>query len=174
MKKWLIVAVLLQGSIWTSCKNSNTKGKPAKRRPDSVVMVNTDTMIQATDTSIIAVAMPSWTVFERFNGKYAHDVKLFDQEPLKARLKALLGDQFKPFLERHKTTPPIAVENAQLYSEGCRPHDCSEEESALVIDMKKDVLYAGIAIRKQVHLFSEKGDTAYPVSLVKWKAKFNE
>ncbi|UYQ94205.1 hypothetical protein MKQ68_03750 [Chitinophaga horti] len=173
MKKWLIVTALLQGTFLIACKN-NGKEKAQKRRPDSVVMVNTDTMIEATDTNIVAVQSASWAAFEAFDGKYGHDLGLFGQEPLKDRFKALLGENTKAFLERHKVTPPIQVENFLLFSEGCRPHDCTVEESALVIDMKKDIIYAGLAVNKQVKLFSERGDTAYPDRLRKWKTKFAE
>jgi hypothetical protein len=173
MKKFMLMVVLLQGIICLSCTNQSKKDPP-RRRPDSVTMVSTDTMIQATDTNVIAIPAQSWGAFETYNGKYAHDISLFDQPPLKDRFKRLLGKDAKAFLERHKVTPPIDIEHAVLFTEGCRPHDCTLEESALVVDMTKDEIYAGIAIKKQVRMFSEKGDTAWPAKLLEWKNKFSE
>lgn len=173
MKKILFAAVLLQGCMFIACK-PQVKKRTGKRKPDSVTMVNTDTMIQATDTNVVAMPVQSWASFETYNGKYALDVRLFEQPPLKGRFKALLGKDVKDFLERHEVTPPIEIENAVLFSEGCKPHDCSLDESAIVIDMKKDVIYAGIARKKVLKLYSEKGDTLYPEKLKEWRRKFYE
>jgi len=159
--------------LMAACGNPAESSKE-KKSPDSVTMIPTDTMIQATDTSIIPALVESWKSYEAFNGKYALEVKLLQQHPLKNRLKAILGEEEKDFMLRYKVTPPIEVESGILFNEGCKPHDCTVEEAAIAIDMRKDVIYVGIARNKGVKLFGERGDSAYPEKLLKWMMKFEE
>ncbi len=46
------------------------------------------------------------------------------------------------------------------------------KEAAIAIDMKKDVIYVGIARNKVVRLYGENGDSAYPDKLLQWMMKF--
>lgn len=140
--------------------------------PDSVVMTPTDTMITITDTAVVPALVESWKAFEQYNGKYAADVKLLQKQPLKERLKAMLGEEEKDFASRYGTTPPIEIDNGILFNEGCKPHNCSVEEAAIAIDMKKDVIYIGIARNRVVKLYGENGDSAYPDKLLQWMMKF--
>lgn len=168
MYKPAILCILL-----AAC-SSPSESSRNKKAPDSVTMIPTDTMIQTTDTSIIPSLVESWKTYEAFNGKYALDVKLLQQHPLKNRLKAILGEEEKEFMLRYKVTPPIEVESGILFNEGCKPHDCTVEEAAIAIDMRKDVIYVGIARNKAVKLFGERGDSAYPEKLLQWMMKFEE
>ncbi|MGN7721781.1 hypothetical protein [Chitinophaga sp. 22620] len=156
-----------------ACNNPSSPEKK-QHKPDSVTMIPTDTMIHITDTTVTPSLIESWKAFEKFNGKYASDVKLLDQKPLKARLKEMLGEEEKDFIARYKVTPPLEIESGILFNEGCKPHDCSVEEAAIAIDMKKDVIYIGIARNKAVKLYGEKGDAAYPEKLLQWMMKFEE
>lgn len=153
---------------------SPTDKNTDKKAPDSVTMIPTDTMIQTMDTSITPSLVESWKSYEAFNGKYAFDVKLLQQHPLKNRIKHLLGEDEKEFMLRYKVTPPIEVESGILFNEGCKPHDCTVEEAAIAIDMRKDVIYVGIARNKAVKLYGERGDSAYPEKLLQWMMKFED
>jgi hypothetical protein len=46
------------------------------------------------------------------------------------------------------------------------------DEASLVIDMNRDIIYAGIAVKGRVKIYAEKKDTAYPQRLQEWKQKF--
>ncbi|MBO9151374.1 hypothetical protein ACFOTA_04095 [Chitinophaga sp. GCM10012297] len=154
--------------------NSPAGTDKKQRTPDSVVMIPTDTMIHITDTTVTPALIESWKTFEKFNGKYAADIRLLDQKPLKARLKEMLGTEEADFVARYKVTPPLEVDAGVLFNEGCKPHNCGVEEAAIAIDMKKDVIYIGIARNKAVKLYGEKGDVAYPERLMQWMMKFEE
>lgn len=169
MKKFLCVAGI---SIFVYACQSDAPKQEETQAPDSISMVPTDTMIQVTDTAIMPVLVESWKTFEGYDSKYAADVKLLDQKPLKERLQKLLGKEVKDFTERYKVTPPIVVDGGVLFNEGCRPHDCTIEEAALAIDMKQDLIYIGIARKKVITLYGERGDTAWPQALREWKKKF--
>lgn len=163
--------LLLLATLAVACQ-TRQKPETGSSPPDSVVMTPTDTMITITDTAVVPALVESWKTFEQYNGKYAGDVKLLQKQPLKERLKAILGAEEKDFTNRYGTTPPIEVDNGILFNEGCKPHNCSVEEAAIAIDMKKDVIYIGIARDKVVKLYGENGDSAYPDKLLQWMMKF--
>lgn len=157
-----------------ACQSSTESKEEQQQTPDSMTMIPTDTMIQITDTAVTPTLVESWRSYEGFDGKYAADIGLLQQSPLKNRLKKLLGKEESDFIQRYKVTPPIEVESGILFNEGCKPHNCTVEEAALAVDMKQDLLYVGIARNKVVTLFGERGDTAYPQKLRDWKKKFEE
>ncbi|GEP96732.1 hypothetical protein [Chitinophaga cymbidii] len=161
-------------AIFVYACQSTSSTQDQQQTPDSMTMIPTDTMIQITDTALTPTLVESWTAYEGFDGKYAADVKLLQQKPLKDRMKQLLGKEENDFIQRYKVTPPIEVESGVLFNEGCKPHNCTVEEAALAVDMKQDLLYVGIARNKVVTLFGERGDTAYPQKLRDWKKKFEE
>lgn len=169
MKRIIAAAAFL---IFVYACQSSVNKNVVQQTPDSMTMIPTDTMIQITDTAVIPSLVESWRTYEGFSGKYAADIALLQQNPLKNRLKKLLGKEENDFRQRYKVTPPIEVESGILFNEGCKPHNCTVEEAALAVNMNADLLYVGIARNKIVTLFAEKGDTAYPQKLLDWKNKF--
>ena len=114
--------LLLLATLAVACQ-PRQKPETGSSPPDSVVMTPTDTMITITDTAVVPALVESWKTFEQYNGKYASDVKLLQKQPLKERLKAILGAEEKDFTNRYGTTPPIEVDNGILFNEGCKPHN---------------------------------------------------
>lgn len=145
--------------------------KPEQRRPDTTIIPSADTMIPVPDT-IMADEITSWSRFEDYIGRYAGEVDLLDKEPLKERFHRLLNRDSLLFFQRFQVAPPIEIEGNIFYNEGCQPHNCGMDEAALVIDMNRDIIYAGIAVKGRVKIFAEKKDTAYPQRLREWKQKF--
>jgi hypothetical protein len=128
-------------------------------------------MMAIADT-IEPTQVASWQAFERFEGKYVTESGMLEKEPLKSRIRALLETDSSAFAERFDVTPPVELENDILYNQGCRRHFCGGDEAALAIDMRRDVIYIGIAINGAVKLFSERNDSAFPEKLLRWKLKF--
>lgn len=145
--------------------------KPEQRRPDATIIPSADTMIPVPDT-IMADEITSWSRFEDYIGRYAGEVDLLDKEPLKERFHRLLNRDSLLFFQRFQVAPPIEIEGNIFYNEGCQPHNCGMDEAALVIDMSRDIIYAGIAVKGRVKIYAEKKDTAYPQRLREWKQKF--
>jgi len=120
----------------------------------------------------MADEITSWSRFEDYIGRYAGEVDLLDKEPLKERFHHLLNKDSLLFFQRFQVAPPIEIEGSIFYNEGCQPHNCGMDEAALVIDMSRDIIYAGIAVKGRVKIYAEKKDTAYPQRLREWKQKF--
>lgn len=169
MHKNLATLSVLVACIY-GCKEP-VVNKSAAEKKETATPPETDTMISVKDT-IEATKIDSWQSFAQFDGKYALEVDLLGKEPLKTRIRQLLDKDHPSFIDRFQVTPPVEVENTILYNQGCRPHNCGIEESALAVDMSRDVIYAGIATNGIVKLYSEKNDSAYPDKLLRWKLKF--
>lgn len=169
MRKILTALLVIHFCTW-ACKPAPQRQEA--QRPDTLKLPAADTMIAAEDT-IMAREVTSWKRFEDYAGRYAGEVDLLEQEPLKSRFKELLHRDTLAFIQRYQVAPPIALEDGVLYNDGCKPHECSSNEAALAIDMNRDVLYVGIAINGKARLYREKQDSAYPQRLLDWKRKFN-
>ncbi|MBW8684930.1 hypothetical protein [Chitinophaga rhizophila] len=131
----------------------------------------TDTMMTIAD-NIEPTPVASWQSFEHFEGKYISETSMLQQEPLRSRIKTLLDAENAAFSERFDVTPPVELENDVLYNQGCLRHYCGADEAALAIDMRRDIIYVGIAVNGIVTLFSERSDSAFPEKLLRWKTKF--
>jgi hypothetical protein len=156
--------------LMCACKEPVVK-KQEPQRKETAVIPSPDTMIPDTDT-IITKEITSWSRFEDYTGRYAGEVDLLKKEPLKQRFKKLLGRDTAAFIQRYQVAPPIEVDDGILYNDGCEPHNCSSDEAALAIDMKRDLIFAGIAVNGRVRLYAERMDTSYPQRLLEWRQKF--
>jgi len=169
MRKLLPSLSLLCLHFLCACKPVTPK-KTEQRRQGPPVLPAADTMIPARDT-IVANEITSWSRFEDYTGRYAGEVDLLEKEPLKQRFRKLLGRDTALFLQRFQVAPPIEIDGPLLYNEGCQPHNCGTDEAALAIDMGRDLIYAGMAVKGRVKMYAEKKDTAYPQRLREWKQK---
>ncbi|SEW53714.1 hypothetical protein [Chitinophaga arvensicola] len=165
------VASLLSFTFYALACNGPAQQVRAIVLADQANLPPTDTMIASGDT-IQTDMVASWNSFLSFQGKYAMESGLFDQEPLKSRFKVLVGKARKSFFERLKVSPPIEVENKILFNEGYMPGKSGFDEAAIAVDLDRDIIYIGFTVNSNLMLFSEKGDTDYPEKFLQWMQKF--
>jgi hypothetical protein len=166
-----VTAMTVLAACILGCKEPSTNN--AREKIDNITAPETDTMITIND-AIEPVKVTSWKHFEQYDGKYITETDMLQREPLKSRLKTLLGNENNTLQQRFDVAPPIEVENDVLYNQGCRKHYCGADEAAIAIDMKHDVVYAGVAVNGVVKLYTEDEDSVYPEKLLRWKEKFGE
>ncbi|WP_343672711.1 hypothetical protein [Chitinophaga sp.] len=164
-----VTAITMVAACILGCKEPSVNN--AREKKDNISAPETDTMITIND-AIEPVQVTSWKHFERYDGKYITETDILQQEPLKSRLKTLLGNDNNTLRQRFDVAPPIEVENDVLYNQGCRKHYCGADEAAIAIDMKRDIVYAGVAVNGVVKLYSEEQGAGFPEKLLRWKEKF--
>ncbi|WP_143150573.1 hypothetical protein [Chitinophaga sancti] len=164
-----VTAMTVMAACIIGCKEPSMNN--AREKKDNIETPETDTMITIND-AIEPVVVTSWKHFEHYDGKYITETDMLQREPLRSRLKTLLGNANNVLCQRFDVAPPIEVENDVLYNQGCRKHYCGADEAAIAIDMKRDVVYAGVAVNGVVKLYSETRDSGYPEKLIRWKEKF--
>ena len=136
----------------------------------------TDTVqkITKTEKSDSLVEVPADTISLQFllenAGDYPHDIKLFERPQLKERLKKILGQRYQFFMETWAVESPIEINQNNAIITACEAHNCDATNFILVVDMEKEILFAGIREDGKVQVFSEKGDTKNG-ELEKWANK---
>jgi hypothetical protein len=92
----------------------------------------------------------------RYAGQYPSDI--FRKEPgLKARLRTLLGANYRSFFDRMQTEGPIVNDGGVLIVSGCMAHLCSIDEGILAIDLANDTLHCAIKFDGRFRTWSERG-----------------
>jgi hypothetical protein len=99
----------------------------------------------------------SLTFLRSYNGKYPYQVKLLDHPALKRRMEKLLGSRFAFLKKTWAVEIPMKVSGNQFSASACQTHNCSSTNFMIVVDLAKNVLYAGIREEGKVTLYSEDG-----------------
>ena len=112
----------------------------------------------------------SLNYLKKFEGKYPSDVKLFNTNPLKARLVKLLGNKVKVFNDNMGVQVPLKISNNTLVNTGCLPHSCGSDESAICVLFNTDNILVGIISHGKYSVYSEKpvSKDEYPQAYKDW------
>lgn len=91
-------------------------------------------------------------------GKYPRDVKLFETDPLQARLLALLGTRYTTFLANFGTQGPLSAEGDVLYAIGNKPHAGGDSQAILLIDVPRDLIHVRILDELEMAEYRERDE----------------
>lgn len=104
-----------------------------------------------------------------YNGKYAYDVKLFNNPRFKTRLRKLLGGQYSYFIKSiWQVEIPIKIENDFLYTWAMQAHSGGDPAATLLADFHTNTLYIEIVKDHKTTLYAEDGSKAIPKPLDDW------
>ena len=104
-----------------------------------------------------------------YDGKYAFDVKLFDNARFKTRIRKLPGSQYHYFIKSiWQVEIPIKIENDFLYAWAMQAHSGGDPAATLLADFHTNTLYIEIVKEHTTTLYAEDGSTAIPKPLADW------
>lgn len=141
-------------SLFISCNNSGKQsetGKDTTGNTDTTVRVD-PVMIPPADT-----LSNSFVYLRSYAGKYPSEVKLLEDSILRPRLQKLLGRRFDFFVNTWAVETPMEVRNNLFVASACMAHNCGSTNFIIVVDLSKDVLYAGIREDDKVTRYAEDG-----------------
>ncbi len=122
----------------------------------------------ATENSARSNEETNLDFLKKYDGKYAHEVPLFEKKIFADRLEKLIGtDNFNMLKDEWTTVMPMEYRDDIFSAEGCKPHDCGSNNYIIVYDFSEDAMYAGISNNEKAETFSENGKTSPKVE--KWK-----
>ena len=75
-----------------------------------------------------------------YEGKYAGQEKLLENEVLAARLKNLDRFNYDAMLKLWNTETPIFIEDGILHMSGCKQHDCPSSAYDFFLDVENDII----------------------------------
>jgi hypothetical protein len=108
-----------------------------------------------------------------FNGKYPHDVLLFNNATFKLRLQKLLGTtEFNDLVKNiFQVETPIKIKNNFFYAWGMQTHSGGDPSATILADINKNILYVKIVKDKQTKIYAEDGSKTIPKDLDDWAKK---
>ncbi|KMQ58428.1 hypothetical protein ACM46_22255 [Chryseobacterium angstadtii] len=158
MKKMIVSAFAFSLLALTSCKKE-AKTDGTTTATDSLTTVTQDsTAAPKTDSATSTLATASTdNIITKNEGKYPHDIKLFEDKSFADRVKKLAGAQYDEMLKNFNVESPIVSENGIYKVTGCKQHDCPGYSTSIFYDSKNDNLNVSIDKNGKVTDFAEKG-----------------
>lgn len=102
----------------------------------------------------------------KLEGKYPVNSKLFETEPIKARLEKLLAHKYMDFIQRMEVQMPIRVQGDLAIMRGTMTNGGRTEEAALVVDISKNLMWVALLQNgKEVLHYNEDGNIKMPIPL---------
>jgi hypothetical protein len=152
MQKILFVVIII---VLVSCQSSKeSSNQESSGNSEEAVK---DRVEQAQITPELAYLLP-------LNGKYPYESELFETDPLKSRLKKLLGDEeYLNFMERMGVQVPIEVNGNQVFMEGLKAHSGGSDEAAILVDVEKNLIWAlTFSNGKNLQVYKDDRDVEMP------------
>jgi hypothetical protein len=157
---FILVTALIAGS----CNSGN---KPADIEKDSIPSIKYDSPdinvhpVPGKDTS-----KNEFGFLREYHGKYPADVKLLEDPRLMPRLEKLLGNRFAFLKETWAVESPMEIRNNFFVASACMAHNCGSTNFIIIIDLLKNVVYAGIREDDKVKTYAE--DYSSNAELDRW------
>ena len=132
-------------------------------KPESQEPVNKelerDTVLDEINTSEPEIEIPNTELgfMITYEGKYARQEKLFENEVLASRLKGLDRFNYDIFLKMWNTETPIILENGILHMSGCKAHDCPSSAYDFFVDLENDNINIFHFRSNMLKVYQEKG-----------------
>lgn len=160
MKK-TILTISIIATIISAC------GSRSSRNPETEdsLMVSEDTAF--TDSAITTTSQSNLAYLKADTGKIPYEAKLFDNDTLSTRLKAILGKEYDVMIKNWNVETPIAIENEIIHTSGCKKHDCAGDAYDLYIDLKDDNINVYNLRGSDFVLYKEKGVIALSGEMAK-------
>ncbi|MGA9269208.1 MAG: hypothetical protein WBV45_01210 [Lutimonas sp.] len=132
MKKIILLLVLIVSMA--SCD------KFKKNQSEKEVIEEPEVVEGSTEENLNEIAIPDTELgfMVTYQGKYAGQEKLFENEVLAARLKKLDRFNYDAMLQRWNTETPIVIEEGILHMSGCKAHDCPSSAYDFFLDVEND------------------------------------
>ena len=147
MKK-LVAFSLIIIAILLSC----SKTKPNTDVPDKPLIEEPEEVIEP----IVIPDVPLGFLVT-YEGKYATQEKLFENELLSNRLKALQRFNYDALLQNYNTETPIVIIDNIAHMSGCKQHDCPSNAYEFFIDLDNDNINVFHFRSNMLRVYQEKG-----------------
>ncbi len=149
---FLAAAVLALATI--SCKQNKTQDQVQTK----------DTLVVQQDSAEANAAVHE-NIITKNEGKYPHDLKIFEDKDFGDRFKKLVGTQYDNIIKSFNVESPIVSEAGVYKFTGCRQHDCPAFLTTILYDAKNDNLNVLVDQEGKITEYSEKGKIDYTNTL---------
>jgi hypothetical protein len=155
MKKQLILSLILL-SILLGCNKTKSKtelpSEPAVEQQEEMEPV----VVEEEEPAIVIPDVPLGFLVT-YQGKYAAQEKLFENETIADRLKALNRFNYDALLQNYNTETPIIIVDNIAHMSGCKQHDCPSNAYDFFIDLDNDNINVYHFRSNMLRVYQEKG-----------------
>jgi hypothetical protein len=155
MKKQTTLLLLLM-SLVLSCNKTKSKtelpSEPAVEQQEEMEPV----AVEEEEPAVVIPDVP-FGFLVTYKGKYATQEKLFENEILATRLKALNRFNYEALLQNYNTETPIVILDNIAHMSGCKQHDCPSNAYDFFIDLDNDNINVYHFRSNMLRVYQEKG-----------------
>lgn len=151
-------ALLLLGTVASCKKEANTQSSVSTDTLATVIPK--DSAVGAKADSVAAVVPSTGAkaeIITKNEGKYPHDIKLFEDKSFAERVRKLVGKEYDEMLKNFNVEGPIVSDDGIYKLHGCKQHDCPGYATYIYYDSKNDNLNVSIDKNGKATDFAEKG-----------------
>ena len=102
-----------------------------------------------------------------YEGKYATQEKLFENEVLASRLKALKRFNYQVLIQNYNTETSLVIKDNIVHMSGCKQHNCPSSAYDFFIDLDKDNINVFYFRNNMLRVYQEKGLIDLPPEFAK-------
>ncbi len=128
--------MLILMSLFLSCDKIKSKteipAEPVMEQPEVI-----ETEVVEEEPAVVIPDVPLGFLLT-YEGKYATQEKLFENEVLAARLKAIKKFNYDALLQNYNTETPIVIVDNIAHMSGCKEHNCPSSAYEFFIDLDND------------------------------------
>ncbi len=165
LNQMILITSFLVIFAFSSCNQAGRSGNKEKALIEKVQEPGKDSVKPTTDSQATTIqghgnsSSGDLDFLRNLNGKYPYEVKLLDNPTLEKRLKNLLGTRFGFLKETWAVESAIEIKNNIFIATACQAHNCGSTNFIIVVDLSKNVMYAGVREEEQVKTYSEDGSS---------------
>ncbi len=153
MKTTFFTAALL--ALFTvSCKQNK-----------SADTVSTQDTLTVQQDSATAPTVKKENSITKNEGKYPHDIKIFDDSEIGPRIKKVVGEKYGEIIKNFNVETPVVAEAGIYKFTGCKQHDCPAYQTTILYDASKDNLNVLVDQNGKITEYNENGKINYTDAL---------
>lgn len=137
MKKIKFISFVLLILLY-SCNQKKQKSIDNSAEKNTEIITKDLEKTNSKEKKRYAKTLPELFSMNSFIGKYPTQIKLFENEILKNRLKNINRFDYDALITNWNTETPISIENQIIHASGCKAHNCPSNGYELFIDLKND------------------------------------
>ncbi len=155
MIKQLVLSLVLI-SFFLSCNKIKKNTEPSKPLIEQQEEIQPVQEVIEEEPAVVIPDVPLGFMVT-YEGKYAAQEKLFENEIMASRLKELNRFNYEALLQNYNTETPVVIVDNIAHMSGCKEHSCPSNAYDFFIDLDNDNINVYHFRNNMLRVYQEKG-----------------
>lgn len=161
MNRIVLVILLMIG--FSNCKPNESTVEKTQQIIEQPTQQQVVSQAEAPEKHVKIEERADLSFLLEMNGQYPYTTNLFENEPIKTRLKNIMGGKYQTFLERMEVQTPVRVYDDIVFIGGTMKQNPDKEEAAMVVDVSKNLIWVYTYENgKDLNIFKDDRDVRMP------------